>query len=58
MRMVRGTLAVIRCRAGWALISTSTDAGRSWRPVRNSKYPMAAARPYAGVLSAGQRYPG
>jgi hypothetical protein len=39
-----------------ALISESSDFGRTWTPVRASNLPMAASKPHAGILSAGQRY--
>jgi hypothetical protein len=39
-----------------ALVSTSGDYGRTWTPCRVSNYPMSDAKPYAGVLSTGQRY--
>ena len=52
----RNLTAVIRGRTGRALVSTSDDLGRTWAPVRSSNYPVAAAKPYAGVLSTRQRY--
>jgi len=52
----RNLTAVIRGRTGRALISTSDDSGKTWTPARDSDYPMAAAKPYAGVLSTKQRY--
>lgn len=39
-----------------ALVSTSDDAGRTWTPARASNLPMATSKPYAGILSTGQRY--
>jgi len=39
-----------------ALVSTSDDFGRSWTAMRPSDLPMATSKPYAGVLSTGQRY--
>jgi len=39
-----------------ALASVSFDYGRTWTPTRPSNLPMAASKPYAGVLSTGQRY--
>jgi hypothetical protein len=39
-----------------ALVSLSTDYGRSWAMIRESNLPMAASKPYAGVLSTGQRF--
>jgi len=39
-----------------ALVSLSTDCGRTWSPQVRSNLPMAGSKPYAGVLSTGQRY--
>ncbi|HCN79012.1 MAG TPA: hypothetical protein DIT13_17745 [Verrucomicrobiales bacterium] len=39
-----------------ALTSTSEDYGRTWTLMRPSNLPMATSKPYAGVLSTGQRY--
>ena len=39
-----------------ALVSESTDYGRTWSPIRASNVPMAASKPHAGLLSTGQRY--
>lgn len=39
-----------------ALASLSNDYGRTWTPMIPSNLPMAASKPYAGVLSNGQRY--
>jgi len=39
-----------------ALVSTSTDCGRTWTPATPSNLPMATSKPYAGTLSTGQRY--
>ncbi len=39
-----------------ALVSSSEDAGRTWTAMRPSNLPMAGSKPYAGVLSSGQRY--
>jgi len=39
-----------------ALVSESTDYGRTWTPIRASNLPMAASKPHAGLLSTGQRY--
>jgi hypothetical protein len=39
-----------------ALMSISTDRGRSWSPVKESNLPMAESRAFAGTLSTGQRY--
>lgn len=41
---------------GLALASTSKDYGRTWTPMRESNLPMTPAKPYAGILSTGQRY--
>lgn len=39
-----------------ALASISSDYGRTWTAARPSNLPMAASKPYAGILSTGQRY--
>jgi Concanavalin A-like lectin/glucanases superfamily/BNR repeat-like domain len=39
-----------------ALIATSDDYGRTWTAMRPTNLPMATSKPYAGVLSTGQRY--
>lgn len=39
-----------------ALVAASEDFGRTWTPSRVSNLPMATSKPYAGVLSNGQRY--
>jgi hypothetical protein len=39
-----------------ALASRSDDAGRTWTPAWASNLPMATSKPYAGILSSGQRY--
>jgi len=39
-----------------ALVSSSSDYGRTWTPTRPSNLPMVASKPYAGTLSTGQRY--
>jgi hypothetical protein len=39
-----------------ALVSTSTDSGRTWTPAAPSNLPMATSKPYAGTLSTGQRF--
>ena len=39
-----------------ALVSFSEDFGRTWTSTRPSNLPMATSKPYAGVLSTGQRY--
>ena len=52
----REVLNIARYRKPVALVSTSRDYGRTWSTVRESNLPMAASKPYAGVLSTGQRY--
>lgn len=49
-------LLISRYRKPVALTSISRDYGRTWTPVRESRLPMAASKPYAGALSNGQRY--
>ncbi len=39
-----------------ALVSRSNDYGRSWTELVESNLPMATSKPYAGMLSNGQRY--
>ena len=39
-----------------ALTATSEDYGRTWTLMLPSNLPMATSKPYAGVLSTGQRY--
>jgi predicted neuraminidase len=39
-----------------ALVSVSVDNGRTWTPTAPSNLPMATSKPYAGMLSTGQRY--
>ncbi|MFT5497423.1 MAG: hypothetical protein ACI9TH_002829 [Kiritimatiellia bacterium] len=39
-----------------ALLSVSEDHGRTWTPTTPSNLPMATSKPYAGILSTGQRY--
>jgi hypothetical protein len=39
-----------------ALISRSTDHGRTWTTSAESNLPMAQSKPCAGLLSNGQRY--
>ena len=56
--------AIIRYRAGSlpglpeqvALVSTSSDGGRTWTPVAASNLPLTASKPYAGHLSTGQAF--
>jgi hypothetical protein len=49
-------LLIARYRLPIALAATSRDYGRTWTTIRPSNLPMAASKPYAGVLSTGQRY--
>jgi hypothetical protein len=39
-----------------ALVSVSEDNGRTWTLSTPSNLPMATSKPYAGLLSTGQRY--
>ena len=39
-----------------AMVSESTDYGRTWPTMRASNLPMVASKPYAGTLGSGQRY--
>ena len=39
-----------------ALASVSEDYGRTWTSSVPSNLPMATSKPYAGILSTGQRY--
>ena len=39
-----------------ALVATSRDYGRTWTQSLPSNLPMVTSKPYAGVLSNGQRY--
>ena len=56
--------AIVRYRAGSlpglpeqaALVSTSSDAGRTWTPLAASNLPLSASKPYAGHLSNGQAF--
>jgi len=52
----REVLLISRYHRPVALASTSSDCGRTWTTIRESNLPMAASKPYAGVLSTGQRY--
>jgi len=47
---------IARYRKPIALASASEDSGRTWPEIRESNLPMAASKPYAGILSTGQRY--
>ncbi|MHB8897144.1 MAG: exo-alpha-sialidase [Thermoguttaceae bacterium] len=50
----------VLCIARWkepvALAAASSDYGRTWTQMRETNLPMAASKPYGGVLSTGQRY--
>jgi len=39
-----------------AAVSISKDFGRTWSPSIESNLPLAPSKPYAGILSTGQRY--
>ena len=39
-----------------ALLAASEDYGRTWTPAASSNLPMATSKPYAGILSTGQRF--
>lgn len=39
-----------------APVSVSHDCGQTWSPLQMSNYPMASAKPFAGLLSTGQHY--
>ncbi|WP_236979577.1 exo-alpha-sialidase [Membranihabitans maritimus] len=39
-----------------AWVSFSRDFGETWTKLKPSNMPMAATKPYAGILSTGQRY--
>lgn len=50
-------LAVCRPRGTpTALVSASADCGRTWSPLQPSNFPMASAKPCAGLLSDGRHY--
>ena len=49
-------LCIARYSKPFALVATSRDFGRTWTRVRETRVPMAASKPYAGVLSTGHRY--
>ena len=49
-------LCIARYGEPRALTATSFDAGRTWTTLRESNLPMAASKPFAGLLSTGQRY--
>ena len=56
--VVRGE--TILCIARWAkpvaLAAASNDYGRTWSTMIPTNLPMAASKPYAGLLSTGQQY--
>jgi hypothetical protein len=39
-----------------AHVRVSEDCGRTWTPAAPSNLPMTTSKPYAGILSTGQRY--
>ena len=39
-----------------AAVSSSLDFGQTWTMATGSNYPMTTSKPYAGMLSTGQRY--
>ncbi len=49
-------VCIARYRNPVALAAMSEDYGRTWTETSESNLPMAASKPYAGVLSTGQRY--
>ncbi len=49
-------LVIARWGRPIALAASSADYGRTWSMIRASNLPLAASKPYAGVLSTGQRY--
>jgi len=49
-------LCIARYRQPTALAAISSDYGRTWSEIRRTNLPMAASKPYAGVLSNGSRY--
>lgn len=49
-------VCIARYRGPIALAATSEDYGRTWTEIRESNLPMAASKPYAGVLSTGEHY--
>lgn len=64
----QGSHVMLICRSGTstpkfgglshplAWVSFSQDYGQTWSELQPSNLPMAASKPYAGVLSNGQRY--
>lgn len=49
-------LNIARYRKPIALVARSEDHGRTWSTSHESNLPMAASKPFAGVLSTGVRY--
>ncbi len=49
-------LNIARYREPIALVARSDDYGHSWSTSQVSNLPMAASKPFAGVLSTGARY--
>jgi len=49
-------LNIARYHKPIALAATSRDYGRTWSMIGETNLPMAASKPYTGVLSTGQRY--
>lgn len=49
-------LNIARWREPIALAALSRDYGRTWTEIREANLPMAASKPYAGILFTGQRY--
>lgn len=47
---------IARSRGENALVAVSKDYGKSWTASRPGNLPMVTSKPYAGVLSNGQRY--
>lgn len=52
----RRIINIARWGSPMALVALSNDYGRTWTPTRPGNLPMADSKPYAGVLSTGQRY--
>lgn len=52
----REILNIARFGEPVALVAVSSDSGRTWTESRRSVLPLAASKPYAGVLSNGQHY--
>ena len=49
-------LCISRYRQPMALVSRSSDFGKTWTPLEKSNLPMTASKPYAGRLSTGHPY--